>query len=254
MLFSDLFEKLLFFVSVPKCVRCQELLEYGETVFCKSCLMDYNNQKLRSCSRCSHKIGLCTCSNAYLESHFVRQLIKVYRYNSKDTQLAGNRVIYALKTDYRRDVFAFLAREIAGTILESLDIRGHESDYIITNVPRRSASIQKYGYDHCWEIVKRVGKILGIKPMKLLTSRAKKAQKETHGQDRMKNPDLRYARFNESLVKGKRLLLFDDVVTTGASMGISAAMLRGIGIKNITGVALSIAFKDSYARPINKKR
>lgn len=252
MTLSELYDKFLFLVSVPKCVKCGELLDFGERVFCTACLADYEDQKQRVCSRCSKKLGLCSCSNAYLEAHYVRRLIKVYRYNSKILELAGNRVIYSLKQDYRRDVFNFLAAELVSAIKASYDIEGKENDYIITNVPRRLASISKYGYDHGWELAKRVSKLLGIKCIRLLVSKAKRAQKEMLGEARMRNPDIHYARFDEGTVRGKKVILIDDVVTTGASMGISAAMIRGLGVKTILGAAISIAYKDSYARPLRR--
>ncbi|MBR2325305.1 MAG: phosphoribosyltransferase, partial [Clostridia bacterium] len=54
-----------------------------------------------------------------------------------------------------------------------------------------------------------------------------------------------YARRGVDL-SGKRVLLVDDIVTTGATMGSAAFALRGIGAKEIVGVCFAIAFKDPY--------
>jgi predicted amidophosphoribosyltransferase len=143
----------------------------------------------------------------------------------------------------------FLAEELVAAIRSSIDIAGKESDYIITNVPRRAASIRRYGYDHSAELAKKVGKLLGIRYMRFLVSKAKKAQKDMVGTQRISNINISYARFNEGLLEGKRVILLDDVVTTGSSMGAAAAMIRALGVKTIIGVTASIAFKDSYVRP-----
>ncbi len=249
MTFSELYDWFLFLVSVPKCVRCGELLEFGERAFCSACQAEYEDQKRRECSRCSRKLENCSCSNAYLEAHFVKRLIKIYRYNSKYHDLPGNKIIYSLKQDYRRDVFMLLAEELAEAIKGSLKIVGKEDTYIITNVPRRALSIRKYGYDHSAELAKKIAKLLGIKYMRLLTSKAKRAQKETIGSERISNVDISYTRFKEEDIEDKHVILLDDVVTTGASMGTAAAMIRALGPKKIIGATVSIAYKDSYLRP-----
>ncbi len=249
MTFAEFYDKLLFLVSVPRCVCCKQLLDLGERVLCNTCATEYENQKLRECSRCSKKIGECTCSNFYLERHYIRKMVKVYRYNSKRPELPGNCMIYSLKRDNRRDVFNFLAEQLAESIKRAYILDGNEDKYVITNVPRRRPTIRKYGYDHSQVIARKVAKILKIKYLNLFVSSAKRAQKETVGQERMRNPDVDYRRGVDINLKGVTVFLVDDVVTTGASMSTCASLIRGLGSKNIVGATLSIAYKDSYIKP-----
>ena len=72
-----------------------------------------------------------------------------------------------------------------------------------------------------------------------------KPQKKTHGEQRLKNAKFDYRRRIPD-IKGKNVLLVDDIVTTGASMGNSAMLLHGLGAKRIVGVCLSIAYRDKY--------
>ena len=246
--FNRLLDWLLFHISVPKCVCCKNILEYGDKALCKECLKRYLNDIDRQCSRCNKLLRFCTCSNFYLERHKVKRVVKIYRYNSKIQELPGNCLIYALKQDYRSDVFDFLADELSDTIRNNLDFSDGLENYIITNVPRRKTAIQEYGYDHAAELAKRVAKILGIEYRSILLSKTMKAQKEVVGDERKRNAKFIVQNKIKSLT-GIRVLLIDDIITTGSSIAACADALRALKPKEIIAVSLSIAYKDSYVKP-----
>ena len=66
----------------------------------------------------------------------------------------------------------------------------------------------------------------------------------TAGSDRLKNANYKLKRNAKNLDK-KRIIIIDDVVTTGASMSACAMLYRALGTKNIIGATLSIAYKDN---------
>lgn len=249
MLIRELVDRFLFLVSVPKCVCCGKALDFEDRGLCKSCRENYEEHKTRNCSRCARTLKECSCSNFYLERHSIRKMAKVYRYTSADTKTPWNALIYSLKQDNRRDVFDFLSDELADSITKILSISGNEERFLITNVPRRAASIREYGYDHAAELARRISHKLNIEYSQLLVSRAKKAQKGMQGEERIRNAVFDYKRGKERSLKGVTVILVDDVVTTGASMGYCASLIRGMGTRKIVGATLSIAYKDSYAKP-----
>jgi competence protein ComFC len=53
----------------------------------------------------------------------------------------------------------------------------------------------------------------------------------------------------EKSLKGKTVIVVDDVVTTGSSLAACASLIRGMGTRKIIGATLSIAYKDSYIKP-----
>lgn len=242
----DIFNRTAFLLSVPKCVFCGEKLDYTDRCLCKSCKEIYENQKERNCSRCAKKLNTCDCTSEYLLSHYVKRVIKVYRYDSKREPLPGDYLIYSLKQDNRRDVFAFLADELCEALRSSLDFDSSPDSYIITNVPRRPAAIRSYGYDHSSVLAKYVSKRLGIRYVSLLKSRARKPQKETGGDNRLKNVNIDYRKRRQQSLKGKSVIIIDDIITTGASMGSCAAMIRALGTRKIIGACLAVAYKDMY--------
>jgi ComF family protein len=117
-------------------------------------------------------------------------------------------------------------------------------DYIVTNVPRSNNSIIKYGYDHAEMLAHEVAKRIGAKYEKILKSDIKVEQKKLHGESRKQNA--KFAVMNEIDLSGKTVLIIDDIVTSGASMGEAAMLIRSLGAKRIMGAALGIAYKDKY--------
>ncbi len=235
------FDKLLFLISVPKCVGCGKRLLYTEKALCSECKEEYYENKRRDCSICGKLLSECTCTNDYLNKHYVKQLVKVFRYRQNE-DIPSNKLIFSLKKDNRNDVLEFLTCELCEAIKVSVDT---PSECIFTNVPRRRKEIAKYGIDHAELLAKSVAKRFSAEYYQPIISKSKKPQKMAEGIERLKNADFRLKRSARNL-NGKRIIIIDDVVTTGASVSACAMLYRALGTKNITGAALSIAYKDSF--------
>lgn len=245
-------KRVLFYISVPKCVMCQEPLDFADEGLCNSCKREYDNHKLRNCSRCAKTLDHCSCTPKYLDSHYVKSLAKVYRYTNTAQDNPWNKLLYSLKQDNRRDVFNFLTDELCLSIQNCYpEVISAKERFIITYVPRRESAKRHYGYDHAEVLSKKLAMKLGIKRIGLLKSKSKKAQKEMHGNDRLKNISFVYKRGSPTSLKGKTVILLDDIVTTGASMGTAASMIRALSPKRILGAAVAIAYKDKYT-PFNR--
>ena len=241
---KEIYKTFLFYLTVPKCACCDGKLSRKNTALCDSCYGEYLDKKSHEvCSVCFKPLYECKCSNDYLDRHYVHALCKIFRYKPTDVddkKTPQNELVYKIKRGNRRDIVKFIAEEMAESIKAT--IKGDVSDYIITNVPRQKARRKKYGVDHSKEIAKGIGKELSVKYKCLLTSRSKMAQKKTRGEGRIKNADFDY-KFKGSL-KGKRVIIIDDIVTTGASLGACAALIKGLGAKSVIGACFSIAYKD----------
>ena len=81
-----------------------------------------------------------------------------------------------------------------------------------------------------------------------MISRSKRQQKTLRGEERIHNAEFELKR--KSVIKGKSIIIIDDIVTTGASMGGCAKILRKNGAKKILGACIAIAYKDEYTPPI----
>lgn len=234
-------DSILFYLSVPKCVSCKERLKRHERALCDPCMTEYREIKKRNCSICAKTLDFCTCPNKYLDTHFVHKLIKVYRYVQRDN-LPSNNLIYSLKRDNRNDVLTLLTEEISSAIDNSLKI---DENTVFTNVPRRKREAKRYGLDHAALLSKSLAKHYSAKYYQPLLAKSKRAQKKTIGEDRIKNAKFKIKARAKTL-EGKTVIIVDDIVTTGASMGACAMLLHALGAKIIIGAVVSIAYKDRY--------
>ena len=238
---KKLLNRLAYYISVPKCVYCGERLEYGERALCANCMKLYRENKTRNCSRCAKVLEECSCPNGFLEKHGVKQVFKVYRYVTNDGRCPSNDIIYALKNSNRRDVFSFLAEEVATSIKRHLTDITFDNTVII-NIPRRRSAVVHFGYDHAAKLAREVSKLIGAKYTPLLKSNAKKQQKELSQTERLKNADFKYRK--KANLKGKRVIIVDDIITTGSSMCVAATLLRGLGARKIYAASVAIAYKE----------
>ena len=236
---KEIMDRALFALSVPKCVCCGSRLNYGENALCPKCSAEFEDFKSRNCSKCARLLHKCDCSNAYLEGHYIKRVIKCYRYLDRDNAKPGNSLIYSLKRDNRSDVLDKCADELVAALRNSIENPEH---YVITNIPRRHTAIVEYGIDQSELLAKAVAKRVGARYKSLLYSNAKAPQKSLERIERLKNA--KFVLKCTRLPENSGVIIIDDIITTGASMGKAASLIRSLGVRNIVAACLAISYKD----------
>ncbi len=243
----DFVDKVLFYVSVPKCVACKNRLNVTDNVFCPECSLEFQENIFRNCSRCAKVLSECICTNEYLRRHKIKSVIKVYRYIRRPGSEPQNKLIYSLKRDGRRDVVNFSADLLSRSVAHGVP---NVSECVITSIPRRRSAILRFGYDHAQLLAKAVAKRLGAEYIPTLISLSKRAQKSLHRDLRMTN--IKFVSKGNVDIKDRRIIVIDDVITSGASMGAAADIISKMKPKCITAAALSVAYNDEFAPPYSK--
>ncbi|MBR2343549.1 MAG: ComF family protein [Clostridia bacterium] len=246
MTIKEFLSRAKFLISVPTCVGCAERLDFSDEALCPRCRRDYYLHKDRDCSLCLKPIYECSCTNKYLRSHFVKGLAKVYRYTKTDEKAVQNLLIYSLKEQNREDAREFLAAELSASLLSSGIVNEKNKDGILfTSVPRRPRAIVKYGYDHARLLAERIAASMGAEYRPLLSSRSRRAQKKISHEERKSAVRFVYKRGVDTLdLSDRTVIIVDDIVTTGSSMGAAATLIRGLGCRKIYAAAVSIAYPD----------
>ena len=232
-------DRVLFALSVPKCVCCRQKLDFGQKALCGECSESLEEYSVRSCSRCARPLMECNCSNKFLETHFVKQVIKCYRYKSDDDTSPSSALIYSLKRDNRNDVLDKTSDLLIKALTNNFD---DLCDCIITNIPRREAAIVEYGLDHSALLAKEIARKNGAEYISFFKSKAKREQKSLNHLERRKNAD--FILTHECDLTKRRVIIVDDIITSGASMSNAATLLRSLNCRDITAAALAIAYKD----------
>ena len=146
-------------------------------------------------------------------------------------------LIWYFKFRNRKDYGKVLA-ELVALKLKNLNV---DFDIIIP-VPISLSRFRERGYNQCEEITKHVSRFLNKKTYSnvLLKIKNNKRQSELHTDDRKNNVVGVYKVRNKEKVKNKKILVLDDVCTTGATINECARMLKNAGAKEV--IAITVAY------------
>jgi ComF family protein len=133
-------------------------------------------------------------------------------------------LVLRCKDNNDREVFRFLASELAACVKDAKVSLPH--DAVVTFVPRRRAAVQATGHDHAKQLAMALAHELNLPFDTLLRRRIlTRQQKELDAVAREKNAAHSFEVVDGSRIKGRTVLLIDDVCTTGASLAACTALL-----------------------------
>ena len=205
----------------PKCILCGKVLERGETDLCHGCRIDSPE-----CPVSKTKLPFLDSWAAvwYYEGPVRKSLLR-YKFQGSRSYAAGYGRLLAMKL-----------------------LQEHPEGFdALTWVPISRLRKMKRGFDQVEELALCVGKELGIKPVRLLKKiRHNKPQSGISEQaQRRANVLGVYQAADPEKIAGKRILLLDDIVTTGATAGEAARVLLTAGAKEVYFGAVAAARHDS---------
>lgn len=208
-----LIDAFLTFLFPPKCVLCRSLLSRDETDLCRTCrteLAEFSSGRKLT---------------------FVKEWTVLWHY---DGHVRSSLLRY--KFSNARSYSEFYGRMIAMRLLRE-DI----SFDILTWVPISAQRRWKRGYDQVQLIAEAVGRELNTKPCRTLKKiRNNPAQSTITGQAQRKaNVMGVYKAVSPETIAGKRVLLLDDIVTTGSTVSECARVLLTAGAKEVICAAVA---------------
>lgn len=135
------------------------------------------------------------------------------------------------------------ARLFGALMAQCLSDRWDEPVDLVTWVPLHPKRKRERGYDQAELLARRVGGLAGLPVAATLEKACATAvQSHTVGDAaRRANVHGAYRTLPGIDLSGRRLLLVDDVVTSGATLSECAAALRGAGAESVTGLTFARA-------------
>jgi len=185
------------------------------------------------------EIGTCLpCRNAGARSY--ERLWVLFPYIGKFRKL-----LTAYKFGKNLALADFFAGKIFEVISEIISRKIPElKDAVIVPVPPRPGKIKDTGWDQIDHLVKRLEKIPGCLPVvRFLKRRKSKAQKQLSRAERLDNLKGRVylnkaVTSKVSINANKAFILIDDVITTGSTIEVCAAVLKEAGAEKVYGICL----------------
>ncbi len=177
-------------------------------------------------------------------------MMKLFRYEAREPQLPANRLIYAMKRKNLRIVTDFVAKELAAVVRYHLKNVG---EWHITYAPRTKAMRRLYGFDQSERLATALARELDIPVLHCLVRNSKASvQKTLNHEQRIANMKNAYRVKNGVSLDGMKILILDDIVTTGATMLSATVALRRAGAKSVIGIAPGAAYR--HVTPGQRRR
>ncbi len=230
----ELFKTLISVFYPNVCYGCGEVLE-NEEYFCDYCFEMLERLPVdKICLKCGLPKKKCECSKYIFHFDGVAAPFR----NSG----VAKKAMYAFKFSRKNYIARFLAEQMALTVKQ----RYNDIDFdFITYVPMTKRNIRQRGYNQSYVLAKLLSEILeipiGIDVLKC-SNRKRKTQHELLRKDRFKNiKDKFYCNKN---LNNKKILLVDDIKTTGATFDECAKQLFSCGADRVFCIAGLITFKS----------
>lgn len=210
-------QRILRLLFPPKCVLCKKLLAKEETDFCHEC-----REKAPQFEKSAFKLSFVAgWTSVWYYKDMVRESILRYKF--------GRRRSYA--GAYGRRLAMKLQKE------------GRDDFEVLTFVPIAFLRKMKRGYDQGALLAEVLENELNIPAVKTL-----RKIRNTPPQSGIKNVTRRranvlgaYRCVDAEAVRGKRVLLLDDVLTTGATASECARVLLTAGAKEVFCATLAVS-------------
>ena len=227
---------------VRKCASCREILDYGRRgeAFCEACALPWAVAKTESCPICAQSAVECACMPRGLSVKGALCLRKLFFYYPKKDAEAQNKLIYLLKKKPNKRVAGFVAKELRNAMSHELDVLGAADNAVIVSAPRARRAVSVWGFDQSELVCRELSKVSGIPYVNAIVRQGRASEQKTLDRDgRFRNIRSSFTLVDEESVRGRTVVLFDDIVTTGASMAACVSLLCKAGARAV--VCLCIA-------------
>lgn len=216
----------------PRCALCDAVIAPRERPLCPACGRACPDVSILGevCRTCGREKLCCTCK----EDSFLSDGIAAPFYYEG----VARRGVSFYKRVQDVDRTAFFVKEMANSICRSL---GDRIVDVITAVPMRPAEKRERGFDQVEPLAKGIAKEFHIPYVPLLRKCLDTpSQKLLTMEQRRSNLLGAFDVTNGESVGNKRILLLDDVVTTGSTTNECAKMLKIYGADRVYVAAIAL--------------
>ncbi|WP_176717312.1 ComF family protein [Vulcanibacillus modesticaldus] len=186
---------------------------------------DFSNRSLAFCGDCQDNGNreLLYNRSAVLYNSFIKEKITLYKYRGKESLSL---------------IFSYLMKLAYDSYYEGIRI-----DYL-AYVPLHSDRLKERGFNQAKQLTENLHKLTGkrifyglerVKHTEKLSKRSKIERiQQVEESFRLKGDSI-------SQIKGKNILIIDDIYTTGSTISECARVLRVAGARNVYGLTLARA-------------
>ena len=218
----SIFDKIISTVAPHECLGCQR----QGSLLCSSCSAKLHVVPER-CYRCRRlNSGAETCASCRRNSHL--QAVHV----TTDYQDLAKDLVWKLKFEGAQAA----AQQIAAKMKYLFNF---SDDMIIVPVPTATSRVRSRGYDQAELLARALIREFHMPKINCLTRLGQTHQIGSDRTQRLQQVNQAFIVKKPQLVSGARILLVDDVITTGATLESAARVLKQSGAKCIEALVFA---------------
>ncbi len=213
----------------PRCLICSGVITSG--AFCSDCAGKVPYLRDNLCDFCGAplKDGKCSCE-------------------PKNYLITGNKSLFPYETYVRSAIYRYkhggfisMGRQFGDLMTEHLpNPFSGKSDVLVVSVPLSDKRYKERGFNQAHTVAARYSKNLGLKSADILKrTRHTGTQRGLDIESRTKNVEGAFGLSKPDLVKGRHLIIVDDVFTTGSTVNACAKVLLDAGAVDVFSLTLA---------------
>jgi len=218
-------DKILGWLSPHMCEGCGEV----GTTLCKRCSFYILDQKWQKCINCRHQMTtseLAKSGNMCRDCGHVLPFFKVFVVGERTKTL--KKLVGNYKYFSRRESARAMAELLKRVLPENLP-----TDLVIVPLPTIAEHIRERGFDHTKLMVRQLSHKINLKyDQRLLRRTDNSSQHSASLSQRQKQAAQAFTVSRHHLLP-ERILLIDDIYTTGATTAAAAKLLKKHGAKEV---------------------
>lgn len=219
-----------------KCPFCGKLTGTKDVTACKACTRKLPFIKEPRCYKCGKPVGeeeAEYCMDCMKKKHFFTQGISLWSYDA-----TVKKAVYDFKYRNQRCFAGYFVKELmkhCGQQIQAWDAQA------IIPVPVHKKRYRQRGFNQAellaWELSAYIG--VPVDTRLVIRTKNTKPQKELNDKERQKNLKNAF-KINGNSVKLKKVIIVDDIYTTGTTVDVVSELLLRVGITGIHVITLCI--------------
>lgn len=217
-------DKILSHIAPHECLGCS----IEGALLCSECIryLIPTKQGCCHCSRLTDDGRTCIGCLPYSDLYAVR-VATAYKAIAKD-------LIWHLKFNGTQAA----ASEVANSLVAYVP---NDPDYVIVPIPTATSRIRQRGYDQANLIARELAKKTKTPYSPVLRRIGQTNQRGSSRDQRTSQLENAYRITHAARIKGKHVLLIDDVFTTGSTLEAAAKVMKYSGARRVTGLVFARA-------------
>lgn len=231
--FSKIKDFLLNILFPPLCVNCNAYLTDPSEVICKPCLSSIRIYRAMHCPVCARRLPdnkkICHTSSRFL-------LAAASTYENQ----ALRALVHSLKYKGIRNAAKITATLLVRHVNElAMDLK----DHLIIPIPLSPQRLRERGFNQAQLIAEHFADHFNVQVKDNAVCRTRHVGSQTglSKEERKENVMGCFAIKHSEAIKGKNIIVIDDVFTSGATMGEVARILRKAGARKIVALVAAKA-------------